>query len=94
MPYVTKPMNAMGGEYIESFGSISSNNIWMSDEKVGVGTIWYYAHSLGLGVPNAVAIPTGHGAAASFAGTVTVSVSGSIGVSATSGGTYKILALM
>ena len=92
MPYVTKPMNSMGGEYIESFGTTSSNKIWMSNEKVGVGTIWYYAHPLGLGVPNVVAIPTG--ITTNFAGTVTVSVSGSIGVSATSAGTYKILALM
>jgi hypothetical protein len=92
MPYVTKPMNAMGGEYVESFGTNSSINIWLSNNIVGVGTSNYTAHPLGLGVPNAVAIPTG--CAAVWAGTVVTSVSGSIGVTATTGGTYKILVLM
>jgi hypothetical protein len=92
MPYHNKAMNSMGGEYSESFGTTSSNKIWLSDNKTGVGTICYYAHPLGPGVPNSVAIPIG--VATVYAGTMTNTVAGSIGVAATAGGTFKILALM
>jgi len=92
MPHYTKPMNSMGGEYTENFGGTLSPHIWLSGEKVGVGTAWLYAHPLGVGTPAAVIIPTG--VVTTFAGTVSVSTQGFISCTVTTGGTYKILALM
>lgn len=92
MPRYDKPMNAMGGEYIQSFAGSASPYIWLSDEKIGVGTINYYAHPLGAGVPNVSVIPTNFGAV--FLSSVNTATTGSIGITATANGTFKILALM
>ena len=93
MPYVTKAVNAMGGEYIESFSGSTSPHIWLSGSILGVGTIWYTAHPL-PGTPNCVIIPFQLGTNTTFGGSLNATnVAGSIGVIATVNCYYKILGL-